>query len=266
MTKDHAARVRAALLDPAAVFGSPEEVERDVALGREEKLAILRSWEEDAHELAVAEDESMGGGEPSRLEEVVAARVRLTGTAEESAAAQEQAGAGADPSRRVRRFARAVRDIVHADQAIDEAALLLPLQEHPVLPVGDGDQIVGVLAHAELARAAEAKAGTVGLTARMMMTTDLVFCYLNDDVATARALMDKHGCDHLLVVDADQVLVGTLRREDLPPVSASASQALQNRPEVVEPRELATEGVANSIQPGGLGVYAQRPRIKAPRS
>ncbi|MGH6918865.1 MAG: CBS domain-containing protein, partial [Geminicoccaceae bacterium] len=153
----------------------------------------------------------------------------------------------------------------HADHEIDEAALLLSLQEHPVLPVSDGDQIVGVLGRAELAKAPEAKAGSVGLTARVMMTTGLAFCYLDDDVATALALMDKHGCDHLLVVDRDRALVGTLERDHLPPGSASESQSLQKRPEVVEPREEETQGVANTIQPGGLDVYAERLTIKAPR-
>jgi hypothetical protein len=97
MTKD-AARLRAALLDPAAVFGSPEEVERDARLSQEDKLAILKSWEEDARELAVAEDENMAGGEPSRLQEVVAARVRLTGAVEPSATPHERARAGTEPA------------------------------------------------------------------------------------------------------------------------------------------------------------------------
>jgi CBS domain-containing protein len=266
MSKD-ATRLRAALLDPAAVFSSPEEVERDARLSLEDKLAILKSWEEDAHELAVAEDENMGGGEPSRLGEVVAARVRLTGAAEQSAEAHGRAGAGADPARqRVRRFARPMREIVHADHEIDEAALRLSLQEHPVLPVSDGDQIVGVIACTELAKAAEAKAsGTARVTARVVMTTDLAFCYLSDDVTTARALMDKHGCRHLMVVDRDRVLVGTLQRDDLPPVSDRASRSLQARPEVVEAREAHPQGVASTIQPGGLNVYAERPKLKAPR-
>jgi CBS domain-containing protein len=266
MTKD-SARVRAAILDPAAVFGSPEEVERDATLSQEEKLALLESWEEDAHELAVAEDESMGGGEPSRLEEVVAARARLTGAAKSTSAAQRKGAASPDPARmRVRRLARPVREIIHADQEMDEAALRLSLQEHPVLPVADADQIVGVLARSELARAAEEQNRDVRITARVMMTTDLAFCYLDDDVTTARALMDRHGCNHLMVVDRDQVLVGTLERDDLPAASARGTQSLQARPEVVEPRELATQGVANTIQPGGLEVYAERSRIKARRS
>ena len=260
MTKD-SARVRAALLDPASVFGSPEEVERDATLSQEEKLAILGSWEEDAHELAVAEDESMGGGEPSRLEEVVAARARLTG----ASAAQRKGGASPDRGRmRVRRFARPVREIIHADHEMDEAALKLSLQEHPILPVADGDEIVGVLARSELARAAEEQNRDTRITARVMMTTDLAFCYLDDDVTTARALLDKHGCNHLMLVDRNQVLVGTLERDDLPAASPRETQSAQEAPEVVEPREEQAQGIASTIQPGGLDVYDERPTIKAP--
>ena len=266
MTKDGGARVRAAILDPAAVFDSPEEVERDATLSPEEKLAILQSWEEDAHELAVAEDESMGGGEPNRLAEVVAARARITGAQESASAAREKGAASAGRGkRRVRRFTRPVREIIHADHEMDEAALRLSLQDHPVLPVADADQIVGVLARSELARAAEEQNRDTRITARVMMTTDLAFCYLDDDVTTARALMDKHGCNHLLVVDRDGVLVGTLERDDLPAASPGETQHLQERPEVVEQREEHAQGVADHIQPGGLDVYAERLTIRPPR-
>jgi CBS domain-containing protein len=56
---------------------------------------------------------------------------------------------GASP--RVRQFARPMRETVHADQEIDEAALRLSLQERPLLPVTDGDEIVGVLTQRGLA-------------------------------------------------------------------------------------------------------------------
>lgn len=223
MTESSAARVRAAILDPTAVFASREEVERDAALGDEEKRAILAHWEEDA------QDRGAGGRQ------------------------------------RVRRFARPVHDIIHADHEMDEAALQLSLQEHPVLPVADGDQVVGVLARAELARAAEQQTRDARITARVMMTTDLAFCYLDDDVATARALMDKHGCDHLMVIDRDGVLVGTLERDDLPAARAGETRALQERPEVTGSHEEHGQGVASTIQPGGLDVYDERPTIRASR-
>jgi CBS domain-containing protein len=166
---------------------------------------------------------------------------------------------------RVRQFARPIRETVHADQEIDEAALRLSLQEKPLLPVTDADEIVGVLTQRDLVRARKAEQAEVAqLTARVVMSSDLAFCYLDDDVATARALMDRHGCDHLLVIDADQALVGLVGREDLPAVSAAEARS-HDRPEVAEPRIEDASGIAKTIQPGGLDVYAERPKLKAPR-
>jgi CBS domain-containing protein len=170
-----------------------------------------------------------------------------------------------DAAQPVRDFARPMRETVHADQEIHEAALRLSLQERPVLPVTDADEIVGVLTEDHLAQAREAEgAEDARLTARVIMSGDLAFCYLDDDAATARALMDRRGCDHLLVIDADHALVGLLGREDLPSVSAAEARS-QDRPKVVEPREEDAPGVAKTIQPGGLDVYADRPKIRPPR-
>jgi hypothetical protein len=53
--------------DPAAVFGSPEEVLARADLSPAQKLHLLRCWRYDARELSVAEAEGMGCGEPSLL-------------------------------------------------------------------------------------------------------------------------------------------------------------------------------------------------------
>ncbi len=63
--------------NPTRYYRRPLEVLRDRRLNRQEKLAILEAWELEARELAVAAEESMGGGEPSLLQEVVQARIEL---------------------------------------------------------------------------------------------------------------------------------------------------------------------------------------------
>ncbi len=62
-----------ARLDPTAVFPSPEAVVEHPRLTREQKTDILERWKYDACELEVAEEENMGGGEPSMLEGVLKA-------------------------------------------------------------------------------------------------------------------------------------------------------------------------------------------------
>ncbi|MEQ8196149.1 MAG: hypothetical protein RIB59_16830 [Rhodospirillales bacterium] len=55
------------LRNPAREYGSPSDVLRDDDLSDNQKLQVLQSWEFDARELAVAEDENMTGGEDDKL-------------------------------------------------------------------------------------------------------------------------------------------------------------------------------------------------------
>lgn len=68
-----------AQLDPASTFETPDGVLRTVDLSAESKAEILCRWAYDASELAVAEEEGMGGGERSQLDEVLKALNVLTG-------------------------------------------------------------------------------------------------------------------------------------------------------------------------------------------
>jgi hypothetical protein len=67
------------LLDPGASFLRPEDVAGDPRLNRPQKIEILCRWAYDATELAVAEEEGMGGGESSNLQAVLNALVSITG-------------------------------------------------------------------------------------------------------------------------------------------------------------------------------------------
>jgi hypothetical protein len=67
-----------ALLDPTAVFHSPDDVLQRHDLSREQKIEILRRWEYDARALQVAEDESMLASQPQPpLEQVLLALRKL---------------------------------------------------------------------------------------------------------------------------------------------------------------------------------------------
>jgi outer membrane lipoprotein SlyB len=66
-----------ALLDPTAVFRTPEDVLQRDDLSREQKAAVLRRWAYDARELEVAEDEGMRSGEPDLLDRVLQALGQL---------------------------------------------------------------------------------------------------------------------------------------------------------------------------------------------
>jgi len=63
--------------NPSKEYGSPMDVVEDGSIDAAARLAILKSWEEEAHDLQRAADENMTGGEPSLLPEVRKAIDRL---------------------------------------------------------------------------------------------------------------------------------------------------------------------------------------------
>lgn len=79
-----------AMRDPALFYAAPDDVVADSRLDREAKRAILKSWELDARELAVAESENMGGGEPNMLTRVLAALARIDGSRTDAEARQSK--------------------------------------------------------------------------------------------------------------------------------------------------------------------------------
>ena len=78
------------LKDPASTYDSPARVLQDNRFNDEQKLEILRSWEQDERELEVAEEEGMAGGERSILADILAAMNRLDITTASPAAPTKQ--------------------------------------------------------------------------------------------------------------------------------------------------------------------------------
>jgi hypothetical protein len=72
--------------DPSKYFQAPMQVVHDDGLSVEQKVQILDAWDHLARELAVASEEGMVGGEPSRQAEVAEARAALGVIREERAA------------------------------------------------------------------------------------------------------------------------------------------------------------------------------------
>jgi hypothetical protein len=65
------------LKDPSRFYERPQAVIDDRTLSSEQKLSLLESWAKDEERLNVATEENMGGGENSRLDEVLSVLARL---------------------------------------------------------------------------------------------------------------------------------------------------------------------------------------------
>ena len=62
--------LESAMADPSLAFGQPQDVVADQRLTIDFKVKVLKQWEADARQLAVAEEEGMTGGEESMLNRV----------------------------------------------------------------------------------------------------------------------------------------------------------------------------------------------------
>lgn len=71
--------LKQALADPASVFASPEEVAASAELTAEQKIEILRRWEYNASEEAVALEEGMPGEESELLTRILEALGEVAG-------------------------------------------------------------------------------------------------------------------------------------------------------------------------------------------
>ena len=59
-----------AKLNPSADFKSPQEVVSSQELSREQKIEVLRQWEQDARLMEVAYEENMPGPQPKLLQPI----------------------------------------------------------------------------------------------------------------------------------------------------------------------------------------------------
>lgn len=87
-----------AVAQPWTVYEAPADVLADSRLTDSQKRRILESWEHDARELAVAEQENMAGGERSQLNRVLEALARLPGEDERPRGPATAHGSQATPS------------------------------------------------------------------------------------------------------------------------------------------------------------------------
>ena len=68
-----------ALLDPPAVFATPEAVLAEAGLSDQQKIEILRRWMNDAASVSVAVEEGMPGNEDALSRRIILALQQIAG-------------------------------------------------------------------------------------------------------------------------------------------------------------------------------------------
>jgi len=123
------------------------------------------------------------------------------------------------------------RDVLVArpDQTIEAVARAMAEIDAGVLPVGENDRLVGMITDRDIAIRAVGEGRMPSTPVRDVMTTDVKYCFEDEDVAHVARNMGDQQVRRLPVVDRSKQLVGILSLGDLAIEgnSGSAGQALE---------------------------------------
>jgi len=107
-------------------------------------------------------------------------------------------------------------EVVSPKTSVYEAARTMRLLDIGALPVCDGDRIVGMLTDRDLTVRSIAEGRDPRTTpVKETMTSQIVWCYDDQNVEEAEALMQEQQIRRLPVLDHDKRLVGIISLGDL---------------------------------------------------
>ena len=107
-------------------------------------------------------------------------------------------------------------ETVTPEQPIREAAQFMLRADAGSMPVGDGDRLVGMLTDRDIAVRGVAEGLGPDTPVREIMTSDLVYCYDDDEVENAAIMMSDAQVRRLPVLSRDgERLVGILSLGDI---------------------------------------------------
>ncbi len=107
-------------------------------------------------------------------------------------------------------------EVLSPTTSIQEAAAKMKELDVGSLPVCDGSRIIGMLTDRDITvRFVAAGLDFSGTTVSDVMTRDVVYCFEDDDVEKAEAVMKQHQIRRLIVLDAQKRLAGIVSLGDV---------------------------------------------------
>ena len=107
-------------------------------------------------------------------------------------------------------------EVIHPDATICEAARMMKQHDIGMLPVCDGDRLVGSLTDRDLTiRAIADGADPLKTKVREMMTSKIHYCFEDDALEDAARIMEDQQIRRLPVLNREKRLVGIISLGDL---------------------------------------------------
>jgi CBS domain-containing protein len=99
---------------------------------------------------------------------------------------------------------------------LEEAAKQMKAHNVGILPVVDGEEIIGMITDRDIVvRAVSERLRPEMTRVRQAMSPKASFCYEDEDIAAASLLMEKNLVHRLIVLDRNEKLVGIVSLSDL---------------------------------------------------
>lgn len=121
--------------------------------------------------------------------------------------------------------------VISPEATLQEAAQNMREGDFGVLPVGDKDNLIGIITDRDIVVRAVAEGMDVDTPVRDAMSEQIVFANEDDSLEDAARLMSDHQIRRLPVVDADHHLVGivslgdfAVEGSDLTPVTEALTE------------------------------------------
>lgn len=107
-------------------------------------------------------------------------------------------------------------ETIGVDDTLQAAAQAMRSHDIGALPVSEYERLIGMITDRDIAmRGAAEGLDPKQATVRSAMTSQVVFCFEQDDVEIAAHLMEEHSVRRIIVLDANKKLVGMLTVDDL---------------------------------------------------
>ena len=124
---------------------------------------------------------------------------------------------------------------ISPDATIEEAAQEMRDGDFGLLPVGDEEQLLGVITDRDIAVRAVAEGSGPDTLVREIMSEGVIWAHEDDSIEEAAKIMSDHQIRRLPIVDADQRLVGIVSLGDFAVDSADIGPVAEALSEISSP-------------------------------
>jgi CBS domain-containing protein len=105
--------------------------------------------------------------------------------------------------------------IVRPDDTVEEAARMMAPIDVGLLPVGDGDRLIGMVTDRDIAIRAIGEGEGPATKVEQVMTRDVKYCYDDEEIAQVARNMAEQQVRRLPILNRDKRLVGILSLADI---------------------------------------------------